>query len=56
MRWRGDISLDKNEYYNLRKYENVCMDDRRNMDQCSLKQLSHLQIVKSENLLDKQKI
>ena len=56
MRWRGDMSLDTNEYYNLWKYEKFCMDDRGNMDQYSLKhQLSYLQIVKSENLLNKQK-
>ena len=38
MRWRGDMSLDTNEYHNLRKYEKFCMGDRGNMDQYSLKQ------------------
>ena len=56
MRWRGDISLDTIEYYDLWKYENFCMDDCGNMDQYSLKhQLSCQPIVKSTNLLNKQK-
>ena len=56
MRWRGDISLDTIEYYNLWKYEKFYMDDRGNMDQYSLKhQLSYLQIAKSENILNEQK-